>query len=167
MENGNPAFRNKVMIAGGVVVLALLTILIMRMAIPQNPAGTERADISNARALPTSTMQRRGNPTPTLSAQLQKAIQVEVKKQQAVEQEYSTWQNEVRNDFPWRVKLPLHSDQYYVYFDINKKEFIGYLYPKSSDNVEQMKAVIVKILKEQKGIPVDSYPFGWTVSVQK
>jgi hypothetical protein len=157
--------RKKLMIAGSLGVLILLTFLIMRFAIPHKQV-VEQVVTPNTSTLPTAIPQNITNPSPTVSVELQKAIQAEVKKQQAVDKEYGAWQVQTRNDYPWRVKLPLHSDKYYVYFDLSKKVFIGYLYPKSGENVQQIKAVVIKIMKEQKGIPVDSYPFEWKVSVE-
>lgn len=98
-------------------------------------------------------------PSPTQSPELQAAIA----EQLAVDQEYAAMQKSVGEEYPWLKKLPLTSEKYYVYFDLEKKLFIGLLYPKSGDDPEQIKADILKQLKEAKGVAVENYTFEWTV----
>ena len=109
------------------------------------------------------------NPQPTAAganAPQSAAVQAAVKEQQKVDKEYSGWQTQVRSDYPWRIHLPLHTELYYVYFDINRKTFIGLIYPKAGDDVELIKTAIIKDMREQKQIPVASFPFEWTVKAE-
>ena len=55
--------------------------------------------------------------SPSQSAEVQKAIEEQLK----VDQDYASWQKEISDIYPWRKKLPLTSEKYYVYFDLEKK----------------------------------------------
>ncbi|MBI4226456.1 hypothetical protein HY612_05080 [Candidatus Roizmanbacteria bacterium] len=96
----------------------------------------------------------------TQPVELQKAIAEQTK----VDQEYAGWEQSISDNYPWRRKLPLTSENYYVYFDLDKKVFIGRLYPKAGDNPDQLKADILKQLKEVKEIPVENYTFEWQIN---
>ena len=98
-------------------------------------------------------------PSPTPSVELQKAIA----QQMQVDEEYSNWEQNVKDNYPWRKKMPLTSEKYYVYFDLNKKVFIGRLYPTAGDNLDQMKTDILRQLKENKGVPIETFQFEWTI----
>jgi len=97
--------------------------------------------------------------SPSQSAEVQKAIEEQLK----VDQDYASWQKEISDIYPWRKKLPLTSEKYYVYFDLEKKIFIGRIYPNSGDDVEQIKSEVLQRLKEEKGIPTDNYTFSWNI----
>ena len=98
-------------------------------------------------------------PSPTPSVELQKAIA----EQMQVDEEYSNWEQNVKDNYPWRKKLPLTAEKYSVYFDLNKKVFIGRLYPTAGDNLDQMKTDILRQLKENKGVPIETFQFEWTI----
>ena len=98
-------------------------------------------------------------PSPTPSVELQKAIA----EQMQVDEEYSNWEQNVKDNYPWRKKMPLTSEKYYVYFDLNRKVFIGRLYSSAGDNLDQIKAVILRQLKEDKGVPIETFQFEWTI----
>lgn len=93
------------------------------------------------------------------SPEVQKAIAEQTK----VDQDYAGWEKSISDSYPWRKKLPLTSEKYYVYFDLNNKVFIGRLYTTSGDNVEQLKADILKILKVDEEIPIENFKFEWNV----
>lgn len=83
--------------------------------------------------------------------------------QKKVDQEYGNWQDDTRNQFPWRKSLPLYSDNYYVYFDIENKKFIGLLYPGSSESTDNIKQEILKVFREED-IPQTQYEFDWKIT---
>lgn len=110
------------------------------------------------------------SPAPTAKVEQQPPAAVELQEaiaeQLQVDRDYADWQKDISESYPWRKKLPLTSAKYYVYFDLNKKVFIGRLYLGSSDDQELIKAEILKKLKEERGIPVESYEFAWEVFPQ-
>ena len=96
------------------------------------------------------------SPSPVDSALLQEAIS----EQTAVDRDYAGWQEAVKNDFPWKKHLPLYSENYYVYFDINDSIFIARLYLAPEVELAQVKQQILTTL-DSKGIPYNDYPFQW------
>lgn len=80
--------------------------------------------------------------------------------------EYTNWQEQLKIDYPWLRRLPLASEKYYVYFNLSKRMFLARLYPKRGDNVEKMKADIVRQLKEVKQIPIENFQIDWTIMPQ-
>ncbi len=100
--------------------------------------------------------------SPTLSPEIQRALNKAIEKQKKVDQEYAGWQTQARTDYPWKKHLPLRADRYYVYFDMDKKAFIGLIYPKASDDVEEIKSYVTRLLDE-KQIPWKNYKIEWTI----
>lgn len=98
-------------------------------------------------------------PTPTYSPEVIEAIQ----DQQQAQDEYNNWQANTRAEFPWRKHLPLHTEKHYVYFDLEKQSFVGYIYPTASENPEVMKGEILTELKSFN-VPLDDFPFEWIVT---
>ena len=90
-------------------------------------------------------------------------LQQNLKDQIIVDEEFANWEKRVAGRYVWRKKLPLTSEKYFIYFDFSKKGFIGRLYPDNDDLIEQIKAEVIRILKKEKGIPLDSYPIDWDV----
>lgn len=132
-----------------VVLLVVLTVgyMVSRNSATKTVPGSQSTSISSA-------------PVPTVSVEMKKAL--DEAKQSA--QEYDNRQAELRTDYPWLRKLPFASSKYYVYFDLEKKVFIGKLYPATGDDTEQMKTDILNQLKVDKGIPVGNYKFEWIVT---
>lgn len=97
-------------------------------------------------------------PTPVLT-ELQQAINA----QKNVDVEHTSWQDGIKNNYPWMRKLPMTSAKYFVYFDINKKVFIGKLYPQAGDSIDALKAEVIKKLKDTKQVPTDAYEFEWVI----
>lgn len=90
-------------------------------------------------------------------------VQQTIKDQIVVNEEFYDWEKRVAGRYSWRRKLPLTSDKYFVYFDFIKKGFIGRLYPDNDDLIEQIKADIVRKLKKEKEIPLESFTVDWDV----
>ena len=91
-------------------------------------------------------------------------VQQAIAEQKQADQEYNNWQQGNSDAYSWIRKLPLTADNYFVYFDLNKKVFIGRLYPKSGDNVDQIKADVLNKLKTEKEIPVENFKVEWMVN---
>ena len=94
------------------------------------------------------------------SVELQKAIAEQMK----VDKEYSTWREKVQTEHSWINKMPLASDKYFIYFDLDKDMFVGRLYPRGGEDVELIKTDALKQLKDNKGVPVEDFKFDWVVS---
>lgn len=78
---------------------------------------------------------------------------------------YADWERQTTANYPWLLKLPARDpdNKYFIYFDTNKKKFIGLLYPKPGDDVEQIKQRALESLATEKDIPTHLYTFDWTV----
>lgn len=115
---------------------------------------------SNSRAVYSPT------PIPNMSAEENKKLTDAIAAQQKADNEYANWERSVKADYPWRKKLPLVGEGYYVYFDLDKRVFIAMLHPKIGQDSENMKADILTQLKVQKGIPIDNYKFEWNITTR-
>lgn len=139
-----------------IIVLIIVTVLLIIYSLfnkPQSLSNLPQENSNEFNYIPPD-----NQPQVTPSAELMAAINDQMK----VDKEYSNWQTDTRNQFPWRVSLPVYSDKYYVYFEMDKQIFIGLLYPQSSDNIDDLKREIYEIFKNED-IPLDSYTFEWTV----
>lgn len=146
----------KILILGGVfIILLIITAVFLLPSTSKKPIQVEK----NPSVSPA--------PTIVLTPELQAAVD-EAKNAAAANDERQTSQVE---DYPWIRTLPLAGDtpaggRYFVYFDLPKKVFIGKIYSKSSDNVEQIKASIASELKASKGVPIENFKFEWSVFPQ-
>ena len=157
LTNLESLFKGKrFLVFGGVLIFVLIILVVLS-------AGSRTQPFS----LPQPTASLQQLPGSDSSFSLQKNQSVELQKaiaeQTKVDQDYAGWEKSISDNYPWRKKLPLTSEKYYVYFDLNTKVFIGRLYLNSADNVEQIKAEILSQLKEDKGIPVENFKFEWNV----
>ena len=90
------------------------------------------------------------------------------KSQTIADQNYIEWEKSVDQSYPWLEKLPLETENYFFYFDIDTKSFVGQLYPSGSseiseaDQVTAMKAEIMTSLTNL-GIPT-TFPFDWQIT---
>lgn len=141
-------------ISGGIVLL--LVVLTVLSFLPKNkkPNGEEESGRTGLFKLSDLfNFQNRQ----TLDAQ--KLIDEQIK----VSEEYASWENRVAGKYPWRKKLPLTSDKYFVYFDFIKKSFVARLYPDNDDLIEQIRADITRKLKKDRGIPLENFTVDWDV----
>ena len=96
----------------------------------------------------------------------------DLKKQDQKELEFSKEQEGMIQNYPWLNKLPLQTENYFVYFDVEKKAFVGILYPSGSDpslvnsQVAETKARINKELTDL-GVNVAKYKFEWDIQLGK
>ncbi len=168
-ENGpiKMILRKKWFLVLGGVILAILFSLIIFAASNkiQEPVSVAPTMIPapTTNAFPTANEQYNNAPTTSpQSVELMKAIE----DQKNVDREYSNWQVEIRKSNPMKG-LPITSAKYFLYFDIDKKIFIGKLYPSTSDNIEQMQTEIMSKLSSLIGInEVEKYQIEWKIIPQ-
>ena len=139
-----------------IIVLIIVTVLLIIYSLSKKPQSF--SDLHQENSNEFNYIPPVDQPPVTPSAELLAAINDQMK----VDNEYSNWQTDTRNQFPWRKSLPVYSDKYYVYFEMDKQIFIGLLYPQSSDNVDDLKKEIYEIFKNED-IPLDKFTFKWTV----
>ena len=128
-------------------------------SIPALPTNPPRIQPSPTRPDPTTTVRRAPN---TFTPEQMKTIEEQVKADEAVGKR----EVEIRTSYPWFFQLPARGEKHFAYFDTNKKVFVGLLYPKSGDNLDQIKAAVRKQLIDVIKIPaadIDRYGFEWTV----
>lgn len=159
--------KNKWVLAGGVFILLSVLLILITLSSPQSsiPVSViKETQESQPVTLPQSIPRAKPSVTigPTQAALLK--IAVEEAKQSA--QEYDDWQAQLRADYPWLRKLPLATEKYYVYYDLNSSLFIGRLYPNADNDVEKLKAEIKNRLRNVLEIPVENYLFDWRVNPQ-
>jgi len=92
-----------------------------------------------------------------------------MKMQEISDQNYTKWQKINDSNYPWYNNLPLQTDNYFVYFDLDKKIFIGKLYPKQSSSISidsqtaSMKTEI-NLTLIKLGIDTTKYSFDWQIT---
>lgn len=90
------------------------------------------------------------------------------RKQDQGEKAFAESQANIQRNYPWFNKLPLQTSDYFVYFDVEKKVFVGLLYPSEgsegqiANQVVTMKAEIRNSLTSL-GIDVSKYQFEWSI----
>lgn len=150
-EFQNLLHKKWLLIVVGVAVLLMLVIGIFLAVSPKTSRVPDKTGTGDS---------AKKAPSPTNSPELQAAIDEAKQTAQAYDQQ----QEQVIADYSWIRTLPIGNEKYFVYFDTDKKVFIGRLYPKAGDNVEQMKTLIQQELKIGKKIPVENYTFEWQVN---
>lgn len=74
---------------------------------------------------------------------------------------FGQWQNSLYQNYPWYDLLPIQSNAYFVYFDINTKRFIATLYTSPSDSqIGELKKDILTQF-QTLGIPSNKYTIVW------
>jgi len=61
---------------------------------------------------------------------------------------------ETSNTYPWLDQFPIQTDEYFVYFDINKKTFVAKIFSKENANL-----IKETIINELKNINPDYSPY--------
>ncbi|QQG40738.1 MAG: hypothetical protein HYV37_00185 [Candidatus Levyibacteriota bacterium] len=111
------------------------------------------------------------NPTPTFFVPISKTppIDYQLKLQTEGDKKFSDWQKDINKNYPWYNNFPLQEDNYFVYFDLDEKKFVGKIYPKKdtatsiNQQVDAYKKVILFQLKKL-GIDTTIYQFNWVVT---
>lgn len=75
------------------------------------------------------------------------------------DQNWGNKSQEINSNYPWLDQFPLTTDEYFVYFDINKKLFIAKIF---SSKTEDTKTKISNELA-QKGIDITKYIIQWEI----
>ena len=157
-ENLSEFIKGKKFVAIAVMLgIFLIVLMIFSTGSKTQPSSTLQPTLSVPREPPQT--DSFFNSSSDQSVELQRAVEEQTK----VDQEYASWEKDISDNYPWRKKLPLTSENYYVYFDLNNKVFIGRLYTTAGDDVEQLKADILKILKVDEEIPIENFKFEWMV----
>ena len=143
----------KALLIAGLFVIIIFIALYSRLK--NETASLPPTQNQNAAVLPSL-------PPLTQAAQLNEAVT----DQQSADKNYVSWQETSRTDYPWINKLPLYSDKYFVYFDLEKKVFIGKLYPQIQDNVDELKSEIENRLKTDLEVPLENYIVNWNILPQ-
>lgn len=108
------------------------------------------------------------SPTPipsTLSTEEQ------IKLQEQADRDFAEQSKKINETYLWLNKLPLQSQRYYVYFDVEEKQFIAKLYPSSvssnsvDQQIEDMKTEIKANLKELTP-DYEKYTIRWDIKVE-
>ena len=146
--------KKKWIIGGGVLIVVLF--ILISLTLQSNSSKDNNVDIQPTISIQPTEYQ---GSHPTYSPEVQQAVD----KQVQADQEYSAIQKNLHDDYPWLRKFPLTSEKYFVYFDLDKKTFIGRLYPTATDNVEQIKIEITNELKNNLKVATENYQFQWTV----
>jgi len=146
--------RFKLVIMG--VILFLVLILGIFLFILSTPTSNQP---NNSPTVPVPTGIQRP-PTPTLTQE--QIMQDQLK----ADQNYAEWQKNVIDTYPWYNSLPLQTSSYFVYFDLDKKSFIGKLYPNTNDATpvaDQENALKQQIISQLTSldIPTKQYPILW------
>jgi hypothetical protein len=145
------------------VPFLLIPVAAMIMSSPQTSTYKNNLQPSISSLAPTRVMPT--TPETTIKPQTKILLQ----KQDASEIQQAEEQAAIQKDYPWFNSLPLQESNYFVYFDVNKKSFVGLLYPKTSSSVSvdnqvaQMKTEAQAKLT-QKSIPWQNYQFSWKVT---
>jgi hypothetical protein len=104
-------------------------------------------------------------PTPNVTQTPAKAKEIAdaIARQSKVDSDYAQSQKDLSLSYPWRKKMPLVGKHYYVYFNLDTREFIGLLYPTGNDNPDGMKGEIIKRLQDI-GVKTEAFTFKWSIS---
>ena len=153
--------NKKVLIGAGGGVLLIVAILLPFMINTHKTTKSDETNKATKEAQLTTVPQYTEAPQPTASVELQKAIDRQAK----ADEEYRNAQSAITDKYPWFREFPMYATTYYIYFDIPKNKFDGFLYPTSSDNVDQIKAHVMDKLKS-KGVQTEKYQYEWTISPQ-
>lgn len=108
-------------------------------------------------------------PSPTTSVRLPSPIPIistedQIKAQSEADLNFGKWAQDVNRNYPWYNQLPIQTEKYYVYFDLDLKKFIGRLYA-NGQQAENLKTEVMRRLSEL-GIDTSKYEFQWEIVPQ-
>lgn len=93
----------------------------------------------------------------------------ELQRQTEADLNVNNIQNDILTKYPWYNSLPIQETNYFVYFDVPQKSFIGLLYPRSSlptsqeEQINNYKAEAILKL-QQIGVNTNDYPILWEIN---
>ena len=143
----------------GVLLIVLLLFVGVYFTISSRPPKKNTA-VSISPSLVFTSVPPLATATPYPSIIQQKQIE----QQKSSDIDWAQQAQKTTEQYPWLDKLPLKTDSYFVYFDTEKKQFIGKVYAKESA-VPEIKNIVISKLKELQ-INTDSYPFEWQTYAQ-
>lgn len=93
----------------------------------------------------------------------------QIKTQSEADKKYGEYTDSLNQLYPWNQNLPLQSDNYFVYFDPDKKEIIGKLYPQTGEqeSIESQAEIMKKdvLLKlAAYGVDTGTVPVSWIIT---
>ncbi len=146
-----------------IILVFVILILLVILTINRNNRSSLKPQSSPSNS---QTNSFQNTPPPSMSTQDQ------IKAQEQADRNYAETTKQIDTQYPWLDKLPLQvPNTYYVYFDINQKQFIAKLYPKASSSipvdqqVENFKKEIQSKLLNL--IPnYTNYPISWDIKPQ-
>lgn len=81
----------------------------------------------------------------------------QIKLQAEADKNFGKEQEEVLRKYPWYLKLPLLTERYFVYFNLEKEAFVGKPYAKGDQSaVEPLKQEVISALE---GLEIDIFPY--------
>jgi hypothetical protein len=154
----------------GLILLFIIFTIILFQPSPNNqqsqnttptPTTDENVSTPNEQSSVTFTPEQTVDPTG-----YEKAMQEQAKN----DEQFAKEEEAIREAYPWFDNLPLQTDDYFVYFDAEKKSFIALLYPKTSsqtsvdDQVTDIKSRISLRLKKLLDVDLSKYPVEWQIN---
>jgi len=95
-------------------------------------------------------------------------LQAEQIQQAQADKAYAQRDKQIVAQYPWFFEFPILTDDYFLYFDLQQKQFIAKLYPKTSSQtpydaqVAQFKNEVLQKLNELQ-IDTTNYPVSWVI----
>lgn len=163
MDKLKALVKNKLFIITVVLLMALLLLIILSSASRSGPDAIPEVQPTSV-PIPTAPFIEQGSPLRSTSEFTPEQLKA-IEEQSTADADVAEREVAIRTNYPWFIKLPLRGEKYFVYFERKRQTFVGLLYPKSGDNVEAMKAEVLRRLREDIKIEgVEKYPFEWTVT---
>ena len=107
-------------------------------------------------------------PWPTANPSQTPLVPTDIQKQQNADANFGNELQKIQKSYPWYNNLPLMDTNYFVYFDLGKKQLVAKIYSKSNNlsvqQVEEIKTSIISKLIELR-IPTDQYPVVWQTGI--
>lgn len=82
--------------------------------------------------------------------------------QSIADENYVKRDTEIDTSYPWISKLPIYDKTYFVYFNINQKQFFGKIY--NTNAPDTAKEAALRAMRTAR-IPVGQYPIVWDIKV--
>lgn len=91
-------------------------------------------------------------------------IEDQVKIQSQADKNFGDWQLQVITNYPWYKQLPLQTESYFVYFDLDTKTLFAKIYSNPSD---ESRIIIIKNEVSSRltalGVDLTTFPIEWKV----
>ncbi len=95
----------------------------------------------------------------------------QIKNQAKADEEFGKWVSDIYTNYPWYDKLPLMTDNYFVYFDLDQKKFEGKIYIQdistpTPEQIQQYKDETITTL-ESLGVNTLEFQIHWTTEQKR